>query len=319
MARNLVLRHLIVLGGWSLVIVPMLTLLSLAVRVRTPKVLALQGIGWVQVLLALSGVVLGALLGRSHLWRVGLVAALCWFALGMSVVLSSWHARSQGGESLRVVSANLLWSNEDRDTMVVDITRQDPDVLVTLETTLDLLGHLRGRFDGRLQPVAYGETTATTWAVIWSSQPPVHTEKVSVGNRELPVAVFRHAGSEITVVGVHTKSPVDGSSVRAWEREFAGLERYVGTLSGPVVLAGDFNAALTHRPMRRLLGDFTDAASARGGLFVPTWPTIGVGVPLLSLDHVLLRGVKVSGFDTFTLAGSDHLGVRADVVVPTSR
>ena len=85
------------------------------------------------------------------------------------------------------------------------------------------------------------------------------------------------------------------------------------------ILAGDFNATLDHRELRRLIGrGYHDAAEQAGSGLRMTWPTTKSPLPaLVSIDHVLAdRRVKVASARTVAVPGSDHRGVLVDLILP---
>ena len=54
------------------------------------------------------------------------------------------------------------------------------------------------------------------------------------------------------------------------------------------ILAGDFNATLDHRELRRLVGTgYEDAAAEAGAGLRGTWPDRGPFLPVFTIHHVL--------------------------------
>jgi endonuclease/exonuclease/phosphatase family metal-dependent hydrolase len=84
------------------------------------------------------------------------------------------------------------------------------------------------------------------------------------------------------------------------------------------VVAGDFNADRDHAAFRGLLdAGLTDVHDALGRGLARTFPT---GMPVLQLDHVLVRdgaGGRLTPLEVreVRVPGSDHLGVLADLAV----
>lgn len=81
------------------------------------------------------------------------------------------------------------------------------------------------------------------------------------------------------------------------------------------MLAGDWNATLDHRPLRRLLGvGLRDAFTVAGhgpGFTWPQWPRVP---PLQRIDHVLVGGgLRVRRAVTAGTPGSDHRHVEVDL------
>lgn len=127
-------------------------------------------------------------------------------------------------------------------------------------------------------------------------------------------------GATLRVVAVHTLAPV-GSAVNQWRKELATVAG-AGTGSGPLLLAGDFNATYDHREFRSLLAGaggartLVDVAASAGSRLVPTWPMRGYHLPGIALDHlVTTRDITGSGYSVHPIAGTDHAAVVATLHV----
>jgi endonuclease/exonuclease/phosphatase (EEP) superfamily protein YafD len=82
--------------------------------------------------------------------------------------------------------------------------------------------------------------------------------------------------------------------------------------TGTADLAGDLNLSDRTREYRRLTGRFRDAM--RAGLAGPTYMRLPYRPLLLRIDHLFVpRGWCSRGAHTFTMRGSDHRGVAAEV------
>lgn len=98
------------------------------------------------------------------------------------------------------------------------------------------------------------------------------------------------------------------------EEDMWYVEDELAALTGPLVVAGDFNTAPWSQRMRGLARDFGLAPQARP---IATWPETarGLGVPI---DHMMARG----GAELVTLGpwgdglGSNHRGLRATIALP---
>ncbi len=123
-------------------------------------------------------------------------------------------------------------------------------------------------------------------------------------------------GAALRVVAVHAVAPV-GDGVEKWRSDLGELAR-IDTGSGPLLLAGDFNATYDHWEFRSLLDGSTgrrklvDVASALGSRLVPTWPTRGYLLPGVTLDH-LVTSPDLAGrnYSVHRIRGTDHAAVVA--------
>ena len=85
--------------------------------------------------------------------------------------------------------------------------------------------------------------------------------------------------------------------------------RILSPTKGPVIVAGDFNATRDQRPFRDLeaLG-FVDAADQAGAGFVPTFPDGRLPMPVVAIDHVMVRDSRLSAVSVTSVVvpGADH-------------
>jgi endonuclease/exonuclease/phosphatase family metal-dependent hydrolase len=116
----------------------------------------------------------------------------------------------------------------------------------------------------------------------------------------------------VRLTAAHPPAPLGPDAAR-WRHDLREIPP--PTPHGEVgIVAGDFNATLDHRPLRRLIGaGFTDAADATGQGLVPTfrpWPPI-------TIDHVLVdKRVAVRRVKVYYQAGSDHRALFAELRLP---
>jgi endonuclease/exonuclease/phosphatase (EEP) superfamily protein YafD len=231
------------------------------------------------------------------------LAALVALPLATSFVVRSRTRpprRADQGQ-LRVVAANLLFSNDRIEDVAAAITEQAPDVVV--------LAEVRDAYDryvaalAPLVPVADSgpERDIVVFTTPGLAASGLATAHLAAGGLTFPVVTVSTPAGPVRVVGVHTTSPRANPVV--WRRELRALAADART-GQPTVYAGDFNASLRHAP---LLGRL----AATEGWWHPTWPS---RFPLLELDHVASVGCTPSRSARFRLPGSDHLGVVATVL-----
>jgi len=114
-----------------------------------------------------------------------------------------------------------------------------------------------------------------------------------------------------TVISLHIHAPWPPHP-QPWIDQLAGLEADLRERTRPVIAMGDFNATLDHRPFRDLLVDgCTSAAVAARAWWRPTYPAFRLLPPLITIDHVLTRGLRATRVSTARISGSDHLAVIA--------
>lgn len=233
------------------------------------------------------------------------------------------HSRLARNDGPLIVLGSI---NVERDTpaageIASTLGRLDLDVLFVQEYTTATAAAFRS--SGLL--VAYPhvrEDQEEGWfgAAILSRHPIVASERRCFGERPMTVAVLDIGEHRVTTVNVHIQAPVRRHDVGPWRQAFADLAELAASSDGTVVLAGDWNATLSHQPMRRLLrtGSVVDAHLASRRRSPRTWPVGRRHPPLLGLDHILVSpSIDVNATHELTVAGTDHRAVTAALRFPS--
>jgi endonuclease/exonuclease/phosphatase (EEP) superfamily protein YafD len=250
------------------------------------------------------------------------LAALSLAALASSVApraIDDGERAPAGARPLRVLSLNLLGTGARPAEVVALVRRTRVDVLSLQElrpesvTRLEAAG-LRRALPGRVlrpRPGAAGNGLYSRFP-LRAIRPPSDTYFAMAAARiRAPGAVA------VEVVAVHARAPTGSEAIDDWRDDLDKLPGAPG--SGPLrVLAGDFNATLDHRELRRLLDrGYDDAAEGAGAGLRTTWPSGRRLPPLIAIDHVLLdRRAAVGDVSVHEVPGTDHRGVLAEVLLP---
>jgi len=232
-------------------------------------------------------------------------------------------ADDQGGEPLVVVASNVQFgfSFPDIQLLVDEVGARDADVLLLIEAAPGTEDVARDAGIGRHLPYALGVERPDAGGAYIFSRYPLTTAGVPEPPETryaLPTAVVQAPQGEVTVMAVHAVAPLAADAV-VWHRELTSLAAWaaVAPTAGPLVLAGDFNASSDHPAFRRFAAaGLYDAQREVGRGRRRTWPErAGPFVPpFVDLDHILLRGLAVTGFDRFPVTGTDHYAVSAGLV-----
>jgi endonuclease/exonuclease/phosphatase (EEP) superfamily protein YafD len=235
---------------------------------------------------------------------------------------SAYHrdVTSARGETFTVMTSNLRLGGADADQVVETATRNHVDVLVLVEVTAAARHRLRAAGLDRMLPYTAGAPAhGPTGTMVFSDARLSGVTALRTGFGGYDVAVHLPE-RKIHLLAVHTRPPLRNAD--AWATDQVTVHRAAtqAERSGPVVLAGDFNATSDHAPMRELAGrGFRDAAGESGAGWQPTWPSgdrvtvFGVAVPsLLQIDHVLVDDrVRALRTESVTIRGTDHRAVVA--------
>jgi endonuclease/exonuclease/phosphatase (EEP) superfamily protein YafD len=217
------------------------------------------------------------------------------------------------------MTSNLRLGEADAATVVRIARESGVDVAVLEEVTPAEYAALSGLRD-LLPQVAGRPAPGATGTLVFSRYPLEAVTPVPVSKGAWQVRVA--APTAFTLLALHTSQPMGWPE--AWRTDFEEIESSVRDVSGPVVLAGDFNATLDHGPMRRLLGlGLSDAGRQANSGWQPTWPgstdasgALPFGVGAIALDHVLISpDFSAVSTSTFRVPGSDHRALVARLAV----
>lgn len=303
----------------------LLILLAVAVvsdRPHGPVTAAASGVAPFVLQVGWPCLVLGLAAPR---WWLAAPAAVCSVA-GLAVAAMAaprGTADPQApGDTLRVVTANLFYMNDNgADTWPI-IEAFNPDLVLLQEVSTTSAGWLpppgwHAEIDSRTD--AFGTAVLTRI-------PALASERVDLGGLPQLMIQARVGDHEISALSLHPRAPVSLKSDRQWREQFRALVELVTRESAKIlVVAGDFNATPVHGPMRSLLRTtgLVDARPRRRR-FQNTWPSGQYGSPtlvrrpIMSLDHVLVRGAAVRSVRVLHGGTSDHHPLAVELALPPS-
>ena len=273
--------------------------------------------------LALVGYLLAALLwwtvrrlGPGRLGVVAMVAtvvSLAGVVFHAALLVPSYAgAHASGRADLTVLTSNVRLGLGDTAQVTRLAERSHADVVVLEEVTpIAYLG-----LEALRQELPYQAGAPFAGArgtVVLSRYPLADQVQLKVFNSAWVVHVA--APNPFTLVAVHTAQPM--VTPQLWRSDHRAVlwNTILAERKGPVVMAGDFNATLDHRPMRDLLDTgLSDAARQSNAGWQPTWPSdtgaaraLPWGVGVMAIDHVLVsKAFSAISTSTHVIAGSDH-------------
>jgi endonuclease/exonuclease/phosphatase (EEP) superfamily protein YafD len=257
---------------------------------------------------------------RASAALAGLNAMLLWLPLQWSAEPAERPAAGQALAStrerdLKIVTFNTLYG--DPQAVANFLLHEDPDIAVLQEVGAKqaqaLRALLRDRYPYAHTCVASRGCAAAIFSKrAWASAGQQHrthsvpeTIWVQLNNPEI---------GRLRVVGVHLQLPF---RAEAQTRHVDRLIALRSSLTGPVILAGDFNMTPWSYRLQRLLAS---AGLRRHAAFLRSWPTDGqfrLPAPAFLIDHVLTTpDIKSVSIRTGPNIGSDHLPVIAQVRLP---
>jgi endonuclease/exonuclease/phosphatase (EEP) superfamily protein YafD len=265
--------------------------------------------------LALPSLVVVALAAVWVRWYVVLAwiasLALVWFFVVFGPRLPV--GMGEPVDPLTLVTANVRFDNPTPIHAARDLIALDADVLVVPESTPRLVTVLQPHY-AHFAQVDDGESVYGT--AIFSRYALADVRRIDIGNGVLRAEV---AGPHpFVLVAAHldrpSVSPGESGYVTHGEHreEVADLRSAVRDEQLPVVIAGDLNLSDRVCGYRELDDDYKDLA--RRGWAGTTYMAGMYRFFLLRIDHVFASDDWCSrNVDEFSIAGSDHRGVRLDI------
>jgi len=226
--------------------------------------------------------------------------------------------RGRAGQ-LRLFSANVLFTNTDLGGIAAEVCDADPDVVILQEVSPPTLAGLRQA--GTLDRFPYKSLTARPdplGTAILSRFPLHDVGACVIAGMPMARATVAVGDHHVRLYNVHTRAPFGPGGFTLWKDQLEALADVVGVETGPLILAGDFNAASGHRPFRAVLAaGMRDAHMSRRRWWVTTWPSdMRLAPPFARIDHVLVSPhLRVLDVSEGVGRGSDHRPVVVDLAV----
>jgi endonuclease/exonuclease/phosphatase (EEP) superfamily protein YafD len=209
---------------------------------------------------------------------------------------------------MRVVSGNLYAFSEDQSPALRAVLDRDADVVVLVECRSSrpeahLLEDPRYPYRAiglpRANRLADGIAVVSRWPLSAVAHNPHFGLRMLVGTPQGPV----------TLMVLHAPTPLTPWHWRERQRLLSVLAAEAADVSGPLVVAGDWNCTEASHDWR-----LVSAAGLAGpaGLRTGTWPWL-LGPLGIRIDHVLVKGLSLGSASTFAIPTSDHRGVEAVV------
>ncbi|HEX8105272.1 MAG TPA: endonuclease/exonuclease/phosphatase family protein [Solirubrobacteraceae bacterium] len=235
-------------------------------------------------------------------------------ALALAIVVAPRVLNQEGtaarGPTLRVLSANVYFSKVRARDLVALARRERADLVSVQELTPELDAELARAFPHRIadpRPGAFGTGLYSRFPLRRVPGPRDTRHAQSAAEARLP------GGRTIRIVAVHPHAPLGRGSMAGWKHDLRALP----PARPRTILAGDFNASIDHRELRRLIDTGYRVAAEEAGVgLVPTWRGSRRWLPAVTIDHVLVgSGIATADAAVHDLPGSDHNAVTAELVV----
>jgi len=220
--------------------------------------------------------------------------AAAWAGFTTSIVLfvavaPEWTPRQPAPEPeapiVRLYSANVYYLNDDVPAMRASIGAANPDIVILIELgsgPIGRLDELLADYPYRAASMRLDETRGPSRSIIASRWPLRQIENRPDGLHSV-TAVAETPLGEVNLIGVHLTRPWPFQYQWGQISQTMALTDIRDTLSGPVIVAGDFNSVSDARIGRQVKQDM-GLEPATG--FPGTWPS-QLPAPLgITIDQV---------------------------------
>ncbi|MDI1312155.1 endonuclease/exonuclease/phosphatase family protein [Prosthecobacter sp.] len=271
-----------------------------------------------QYLVACAAVLLFALLRRRTSLVLFSLISLLWNAQ----IIHAYHQTAQAvaapsEKPLRVMTFNVQTENKTPHAAIHHVLASDADIVCLLEvdeTWRANLEPLRLKYPHRVEELNDGNFGIACYTRL----PLKSLEARRYTIWRLPTLVLNldHHGSPLTFIGAHTIPPMGGLSAHEWREHLSAIAALAASLSGEVIVAGDFNATPWCEGMRLLRENSGLDFRSADPVWPPTW---GLYLPMMiPIDHVLTkRGLTVQKRTLGPETGSDHRSVTVEITRST--
>lgn len=212
-------------------------------------------------------------------------------------------------------SFNVLQTNRDYARTLALIDREDPDVILLLETDENWEAALKPVIDR--YPHKSAAPLGNLYGLIFLSRLPVEDAEITwLIDNETPsvfATLSTAAGAKFRYIGLHPRPPQPGENTEKRDAEIAIAARHAKETHLPVLATGDFNDVAWSRTsqMFKRIGGYLDPRIGRG-----LYSTFPANLPGLRwpLDHLFISpDFTLVDMKVLENVGSDHLPVIATV------
>ncbi len=297
-------------------ILTLVLVLRLTSSLGTPNLVAIAAVSPLALPFAALPLTV-AIAGRSKM--LGAISATCLIAGCLLIAQDFARPRAAvtpTGPVVRIATANIQAGNPDPGQAFTQSAASGASIVLLQEIEPASLARIEATVAAKDFPHRVLDAREGFYGSAIFSRLPIEGDVIWVNGWPMTEAVFALEGESIRIINVHTVAPTTNASVTLWRRQFAELADIARSASGPLIIAGDFNATNQHRPLRSLAESGLDDAFIETGTGVgATWPVGSiVPRPLFRLDRVLITDdIRALGHHHGAPNGSDHLPIYVDL------
>ncbi len=234
------------------------------------------------------------------------------------------NSAANSNDVLRVLSFNVLYTNDQYSRAVELVKTTLPEVVVALECTPEWYDALREGL-GDDYPYASGDVFPNWTGNRIFSRFPLKAATDDLSFRFIPESEFQMAvtfqwqGQTVFVTAVHAASPISVRRFQLRNKELTQIGSISRQIVGPAIVAGDFNCTSGSPYFRDLVQQSGFADTRQGFGWQPSWPSWLPASLRIPIDHVLVNEYwEVLHREIGPDFGSDHLPVIVDLRLRSS-
>ena len=206
------------------------------------------------------------------------------------------------GEDVVIASVNVHLDSVDVHPLAQWLATQQADVVVVLEVSPRYAEGLRTLVDYPYQHIA---AAYDPFGIALLSRHPI-AEVAVVRDAEEPARIdaeIQLPGSCVALTALHPMPPISHEFHHQRNVRMQALAQAAGERSMPTLLIGDLNAT----PWSSAFSGLADLGLRRASGLQPSWPTAGLGVLGIPIDHVLVSPHwRLVDSRRGGMSGSDH-------------
>ena len=228
---------------------------------------------------------------------------------------------------LEIIVANVFVDNKTPDDAARQLVEAAADVVIIVESMapfMAIFDEVGGKdtYPFRVSDPDDDSDYAVTLASKAELGPGSRME--IVGPLRLAIAELDVEGAPMTIVALNPMATVDPGGHETWKDQIDELKKFVPTVTGPMVIAGDLNTTRYRPEFTELLDlGLTDAIDSLGKGLDTSFKLGSDGVlgdigAVARLDHALVNDlVHALAVEDLEPCGSDHLPFKLTIAIRT--
>lgn len=220
-------------------------------------------------------------------------------------------------EEVTLLSVNVLMENTRHDELVKILEREDPDVLLLMETDEawnSALSEVLGRY-----PTIKSHIADDHYGLIFATRLPTSRVEllwpVADDTPAVRAVLTSPSGAEFNFIGLHPRPPVPGNTTAVRDKQIKDAALMTQSSERPTIVMGDFNDVAWSWTTKRFkrYGELLEPRVGRGMIssFHADYPFMRLPIDQLFMTE----NVGLVSFRRLESFGSDHFPIAATVFV----